>query len=460
MNQSFQRIARILFVFVLVTACQEEITPIITNKPIVSNPSKFTNAFYEGFESVNKFTYDPGTRELPTGEWSFDDAMIGEEFEDNKYNESAIRIRNTGKVTMDFDITDGAALIRIQHGTYGKDKSSNWELWLSIDSGVTFEKVGETITATSVLSPASFELEETGNVRIEIRKVSGGANRLNIDDVEVVYFAVEPEEPEEPEIPEVPSLPTVDNSHILFGNPSGATNSVANENNYLMDKGQYVLSYNRSKGTANWVAWHVDASSLGPGKRQDDFRSDPALPDTWYKVSASSYQNSGFDRGHNCPSGDRTESNEINSTTFFMTNMIPQAPNNNQRTWANLEEYTRTLVRAGNEVYVIMGVYGVGGTGSKGYAEKINNNNITVPNRVWKVIVVIPQGNGDLARVNGTTRVIAIDTPNDNSISSTWGSYRVSVDAIEAATGYNLLSELGDAVENLLEAGVDTGPVN
>lgn len=460
MNVSIQRIVRILVLIVLVTACQEEITPIVEQEVIINNPGKLSNAFYESFESVNKFTYETGTRELTTGEWMFEDALIGDELEDNKYNESAIRIRNTGKVAMDFDITEGAALIRIQHGIYGKDKSSDWELWLSTDSGETFEKLGETITAAATLSPANFELSETGNVRFEIRKISGGSNRLNIDDVEVVYYAVEPEDPEEPEVPEVPSIPSVDNSHVLLGNPSGATNNVANENNYLIDKGQYVLSYNRSKATANWVSWHVDASSLGPGERQDDFRSDPALPAAWYHVSSTSYQNSGFDRGHNCPSGDRTESDDINSTTFFMTNMIPQAPNNNQRTWANLEEYTRTLVRAGNEVYVIMGVYGAGGTGSKGYAEKINNGNITVPNRVWKVIVVIPQGNNDLSRVSATTRVIAIDTPNDNSISSAWGSYRVSIDAIEAATGYNLLSEIGDVIENSLEANVDTGAVN
>lgn len=460
MKASFSKTFRSLFILILVTACQEEITPIIKQRENVNNPNKLPNAFYENFESVNKFTYEPGTRELSTGEWYFEDALIGEELEDNRYNESAIRIRNSGKVAMDFDITEGAALIRIQHGTYGNDKASSWELWVSTDSGETFEKIGTTVKAGPVLSPANFELNKTGNLRIEIRKVSGGSNRLNIDDIEVVYYSVEPEEPEEPEVPEEPSLPSVDNSHILLGNPSGATNNIANENNFLMDKGEYVLSYNRSKATANWVSWHVDASSLGPGERQDDFRSDPALPAEWYQVSSTSYQNSGFDRGHNCPSGDRTESDEINSITFFMTNMIPQAPNNNQRTWANLENYTRTLVNAGNEVFVIMGVYGMGGTGSKGYADKINNGNITVPNRIWKVIVVIPQGTNDLSRVNATSRVIAIDTPNDNSINSTWGTYRVSVDAIEAATGYNLLAELEDVIENSLEASVDNGPVN
>jgi endonuclease G len=34
-----------------------------------------------------------------------------------------------------------------------------------------------------------------------------------------------------------------------MGNPSGATTNIANENNYLMEKAQFKLSYNRSKAT-------------------------------------------------------------------------------------------------------------------------------------------------------------------------------------------------------------------
>jgi endonuclease G len=138
-----------------------------------------------------------------------------------------------------------------------------------------------------------------------------------------------------------------------------------------------------------------------------------------------------------------------------MTNMIPQAPNNNQQTWANLENYTRSLVTAGNEVYVIMGSYGSGGTGSNGTATTINNGNITVPSNVWKVIVVIPNGSNDLSRVTTTTRVIAVNTPNINTINSDWRNYRVSVDAIEAATGYDILSNLPLSVQSAIESVVD-----
>jgi endonuclease G len=246
--------------------------------------------------------------------------------------------------------------------------------------------------------------------------------------------------------------------HMTLGNPSGATKDVSQPTNYLLEKPQYALSYNRDRGIPNWVSWHLDKADLGSADRQDDFRADDMLPNGWYRVQSSSYTGSGFDRGHNCPSADRTATVADNSATFLMTNMIPQAPNNNQRTWANLENYTRTLVSATQEVYVIMGSYGKGGTGSNGTFTTIDQGRVTVPARIWKVVVVLPAGDKDASRVNDGTRIIAVDTPNDNSVLSTWGSYRTSVNALEEATGLDLLSALPLAVQAQVEAKVDTGP--
>nr|WP_280640623.1 DNA/RNA non-specific endonuclease [Hymenobacter volaticus] len=158
----------------------------------------------------------------------------------------------------------------------------------------------------------------------------------------------------------------------------------------------------------------------GLGPRQDDFRPDPALPGTFYAVTRSSYTGSGFDKGHNCPSADRTTDLDDNSATFLMTNMIPQAPNNNQRTWGDLEEWTRQQVRSGQEVYIVMGSYGKGGTGLNGLKTSIDNGRVTVPAHVWKVVVILPEGSDDLRRIAaGQARIIAIDTPNDQSVSPT-----------------------------------------
>lgn len=246
--------------------------------------------------------------------------------------------------------------------------------------------------------------------------------------------------------------------NMAMGNPSGAVADPYYYWNYLMTKTQYAMSYHRDRGTPNWVSWHLDNSWLGSAPRQDDFRADASLPSGWYRVQATDYTGSGFDRGHNCPSADRTYNITDNSATFLMTNMIPQAPTNNQQTWAKLETYCRTLVSQGNELYIIMGSYGTGGTGSNGTKNTIANGKVTVPNRIWKVILVLPQGTGDVSRVTTGTRVIAVDTPNSNSVSTSWGGYRTTVDAIESKMGYNLFSNVSASVQSVIEARVDNGP--
>ena len=250
-------------------------------------------------------------------------------------------------------------------------------------------------------------------------------------------------------------------NNLAMGNPSGAVTDATNSpNNYLMSKIQYTLSYSRDKGKPNWVSWHLSSAWLGSTARQDNFASDATLPSSWYHVGSTSYSGSGFDRGHNCPSADRTGSVADNTATFLMTNMMPQAPTNNQQTWAGLENYARTLVGQGYEVYIIAGSYGSGGTGSAGYATTINSGHIAVPSNCWKVMVVLPEGSSDASRVTTSTRVIAVNMPNNNSIGTAWGAYRTTVDAIEAATGYNILSAVSTTVQSTIESKVDTGPTS
>jgi endonuclease G len=248
---------------------------------------------------------------------------------------------------------------------------------------------------------------------------------LNIDNIVITDYS-------NTNNPTPPPTPSPSSEHLTLGNPSNAVTDINTPSNYLLVKSQYVLSYHRDRGTPNWVSWRLASSWLGSTARQDDFRPDNTLPAGWYQVSNTDYTGSGFDRGHLCPSADRTATVTDNSSTFLMTNMMPQSPDNNQGPWANLENYCRTLVSQGNELYIIAGSYGTGGTGSAGTKTTIANGKVTVPSRTWKVIVVLPNGDNDAARVSTTTRVIAVDMPNTQGIrTNNWGNYRVSVDAIE-----------------------------
>jgi endonuclease G len=247
--------------------------------------------------------------------------------------------------------------------------------------------------------------------------------------------------------------------HMVMGNPSNATTDEANPTNYLLPKPQYVMSYHRDRGIPNWVSWHLDSTWIGSTPRQDDFRNDPSLPAGWYQVQATDYSGSGFDRGHHTPSGDRTSSVADNSATFFMTNMMPQAPFNNQGPWEELESYCRTLVSQGNELYIIAGGAGVGGTGSNGgVTTTIANGHVTVPAVTWKVIIVLPVGANDVDRVYKTTRTIAVIMPNDQNIgiNTPWRNFRTSVDRVEALTGFNFFSNVRPMVQGIIERKIDT----
>jgi endonuclease G len=226
-----------------------------------------------------------------------------------------------------------------------------------------------------------------------------------------------------------------------------------------MIKPQFALSYNSSKGGANWVSWHLSAAWKGTATRLDNFASDTALPTGFTKVATTAYTNTGFDRGHQCPSDDRDGSQDDNTATFLMTNMLPQAPNLNRVTWEALEGYCRTLLTTGNELYIIAGGYGQGGTGANGGVTTTIAGNITVPAQCWKVIVILPIGTSDVARVTAATRIIAVNMPNTQTVNNyTWGTYRTSVDAIEAATGFDILSALPTAVQASIESTTDSGP--
>ncbi len=244
--------------------------------------------------------------------------------------------------------------------------------------------------------------------------------------------------------------------NMALGNPSRAARDA---NNYLMVKPQFALSYNSNKSTANWVSWHLNAAWKGGAIRQDDFLPDPDLLSNWYAVKKSDYNDTGFDRGHLCPSDDRDGSQTDNSATFLMTNIVPQAPDHNRKTWRLLEEYCRKLVTEGNELYIIAGTYGSGGIGSANngaVVRTIEDGKITVPSRLWKVILVLPNGSNDLSRINTSTRVIAVDIPNtQDAAEKKWYEYRVTTNSIESKTTYNFFDKLPTDVQDAIEGKTD-----
>lgn len=426
----------------------------------------------EDFEQGVKANYAKADLDLPGGSWSFNNALIGTSAADLRNGNKSVRLK-TGSISMNFDISNVEA-VYISYGLYGKDPKPTWKLMVSMDGGRNYSQVGNTVTVSErKLITDTIKVQPFYKMRFRLEnKGATAVARLNIDD-----FTFVKQEQKQVAISLDSTNSTAqsfsgktrgiiygsdiqpekgDNSNMLFGNPSNASSTTPE--NYFLDLKYYTQSYSRSRAIPNWVSWHLDASSTSStADRLDNFAGFNGLPPDFFVAQANSYTGSGFDRGHNCPSADRSSSTEANSSTFLMTNMVPQAPKNNQRTWENFEAYLRKQVDAGNEVYVIMGNYGTGGIGSKGAATTICNGNIAVPANLWKVAIILPVGDHDLERVDANTRIIAISTANINTIDPNWKQYRVTINDIEKATGYDLLTALPERIQTIVEQRKDSG---
>lgn len=117
--------------------------------------------------------------------WNMYDALIGNLSGDKKSGSWSARVRNTGKITMLFDVTTGISTVTISHATFSTDVASQWGLWYSVNGGSTWTQSGVNVTTTSTLQAQSFTLTVTGTVRLEIRKLSGSTNRINIDGITI-----------------------------------------------------------------------------------------------------------------------------------------------------------------------------------------------------------------------------------------------------------------------------------
>jgi DNA/RNA endonuclease G (NUC1) len=238
--------------------------------------------------------------------------------------------------------------------------------------------------------------------------------------------------------------------NALLGKPSAG----GSDNDLLITRSQYTLSYNKSRGGPNWVAYHLNKENRGnlPGVRCNCFSLDPAVTGPGeVGLTTADYTGSGFDRGHMVRSNDRELGTRDQAATYYLSNILPQYANQNQGRWGDLESYLQTVTEGPTlpEVYIL--------AGGRGEAGRIAGGRIAVPTHTWKVAIVLKSG-ATLASIDDPSDIvdlIAVDMPNvqNSPRDGNWQASHVTVDALEAATGYDVLALLNDYVENIIESG-------
>jgi endonuclease G len=248
------------------------------------------------------------------------------------------------------------------------------------------------------------------------------------------------------------STPSVVNDHLLLGNPDGATVNPAQADRYLVLRSGFVASYNNTLRYPNWVSWRLSKADIGDIDR-GNFTPDKGLPEGFVQVTPSDYTGSGYDRGHNCPSKDRTRTREDNDGVFLMTNITPQTHDMNAGPWEDLESDCRKLAQAGNELYIVCG------HGQSGTYQTIGKNKVAVPQWGWKVVIALPEKGGDDKARMAQAQVIAIRVPNTRGIlSDEWTKYATTPAQIEQATGLRFFTDLAPEVAQTLRIRTASSP--
>ncbi|MCH8554588.1 MAG: DNA/RNA non-specific endonuclease [Schleiferiaceae bacterium] len=227
--------------------------------------------------------------------------------------------------------------------------------------------------------------------------------------------------------------------HTPFGLPQDADTT----DEFILVREDYVLSYCGHRNAPNWVAWQLNSSWVGETERfKGQFLADTSLPDSFYVVRHRDYTHTGYDRGHLLRSKERSNTDEANRNTFFLSNVVPQTPDLNRGVWLRFEDYyLRKAVTEGANMYLIAG--GVYHTTT--YLH--DTGKVAIPDSCFKIVLFTPETNSKEAR-SRTLSSLAVMMPNIQGIrNEDWRNYTTTIAAIEASTGYNFSLLLPDSIE-------------
>ncbi|WP_372975099.1 DNA/RNA non-specific endonuclease [Muriicola sp.] len=200
----------------------------------------------------------------------------------------------------------------------------------------------------------------------------------------------------------------------------------------------YTLEYSEHHEQARWVAYTLTGSQLTEDERRRPFfQEDPLVK----SISADwrNYKNSGYDRGHLCPAGDRKFSEAAYNETFYTSNISPMDPDFNAGVWNRLEIQVRNWARKYDTLYVI-----TGGVLSKGLSS-IGYEGVTVPRAFFKIVA---------RQKKGGLETIAFLVPHRES-SESLKAFRVSIDHLEEETGIDFFHMMDDGAEDRMEEAIE-----
>ena len=222
----------------------------------------------------------------------------------------------------------------------------------------------------------------------------------------------------------------------------------------------YTALYDPEMYASYWVAYPLCSSHSGSASNKN-WSYNPDVPKDkqtnlvsgsyGVEISTENYSSNLYSRGHQIPAADRDGSSGMLAQTYYVTNSTPQIQNGfNGSIWNALENGIRGQLGS-DTTYVVTGAAfrKVGGSESiktinpKGDPDK----DVPVPNYYWKVLLKVKRSGSTITSASA----IGFWLEHKQYSNQDYASYAVSVDQIEAWTGFNFFVNLPENLQTTAE---------
>lgn len=211
---------------------------------------------------------------------------------------------------------------------------------------------------------------------------------------------------------------------------------------HILRNDAFILQYDEKLHNPLWVAYKVTQDKVKYGKRPG-FKSDWRSP---FGVTHEHYTGTKYDRGHMAPNYVIASryGRSAQLDTFLMTNITPQKPKLNQKTWQRLEEVSADHF---SKWYPEFWVY----TGPifdrnkmKWLKNRLANNKVAIPKSFYKIFIREDK--------DGSIKTLAMVLPQNARSNSKLSRFVTTIDDVEKQTGIDFFHQLEDSIENKIEA--------
>lgn len=206
----------------------------------------------------------------------------------------------------------------------------------------------------------------------------------------------------------------------------------------ILQNTPYYSAYSESRRNPLWVGYYLKAfKTNGRLPRPMGFITDYR---TKSKVDQKVYTRTGYDRGHMCPNAAIASryGKQGQIETFLMSNICPQKPELNRKTWERLERLEEAYANKFDGIYVITGPI---------FDEhvEIMNKQVEIPDAFFKILI---------DEDKGKIRVLPFIVPQKVTGKEILNEFLTSVDEIEKQTGLDFFPAMDKEYEDQLESYV------